>query len=699
MSKTTNTMRVSLLAAALALAFNGSAWAANKDDEDKPKKKSEKVTDLSKVCDDCPGSAGTSAWFEVGVGGQSDFSPRSDRFTGYQDDNAWVNAAGAYHYRGNGNGGYFDLKADDLGLDSRAISVEAGRQGKYDVTLEYDKVPNFRTPDAMTPFQDAGAGQMTLPVAWVKGTDATAMTTANAPLFSKTSLGTERERLGFKFSLIKSNEWGFGGYYKHEEKTGTRDQSATILFGAVQLPAPVQYQTDNFGIAVDYQGKKLQARVGYDGSVFKNDLNSIRWDNPFSAAAVSGRIAESPDNESHQISAMLGYQLTDRTRLSARLIRGEMTQNDAFLPYTINPGIVTAALPATSLDGKVDTTLAKVEINSRPSSRLRADASYTYSNRDNKTPVNNYEYVVTDALLWSALTLQNRPYSYEQRLLTGKVGYKLSEKTDISGGFDRDEMNRTYVQVEETDDKSLWAKFKIALSDTVEASLKVTHADRDASAPVARTTYVGVPDLLLVHNLADRQRDKYGLDLTYNPNEKLSLGFNADYFKDDYSNMALGLRMASGTSGNINLTYAFSKNLTASAYYTIERLRSEQGDPASWVASDTYQTQTVGVGGNWVAIPKKLNVGADLTYSDYSGKIDFAGGTALPNLGAQLTLLSLHGDYNFKDGVTLRAAYSYERYKESDWANVAIPEVLGMGGTPRDQDNHLLYLSVRYQLK
>jgi len=696
-------MRISLLAAALALAFNGTVWAEETKDTDKSDKKAAKSAadpvDLSKACDDCPGSAGTTAWAEVGLGGQNGTASQTDRYTGFGDKDAWANAAGEYLYRGNGNGGFLDLKAANLGLDSREVSVEAGRQGKYGVTLHYDQIPNFRRNDALSPFQNAGSGQMTLPVGWVKEFNTTDLLSQNADLLTKTTLGTERDRLGFKFSLIQSKEWGLGGYYQHEEKSGTRDQSANILTTAVQLPVPVRYQTDNFGLAVNYQGKDFQARLGYDGSVFENDLNAIQWDNPFDSPYSSGQIAEAPDNQFHQISATLGYQLTDRTRLSARLNRGKLTQNESFLPYTVNPTISTSPLPATSLDGKVDTTLAKIEINSRPSNRMRVDASYTYSERDNKTPVNSYEYVVTDALLWSSLSLQNRPYSYEQHLLTAKVGYKISGNTDISGGFDRDQMNRTYVQVEETDDQTLWAKLKTSWSDTVETSLKLSYANRNASTPVPRTTFTGEPDLLLIHNLADRERNKLGIDVAFNPNEKLSLGVNVDYFKDDYDEMVLGLKTASGANANINLTYTFNESLSASTYYSVERLASKQGGLPTWVLSDAYLTQTVGVGANWAAIPKKLNVGADLVYSDYTGKIDFDNGTPLPNLGATLILASIHGDYKIKDGVTLRAAYSYERYKESDWANIIPSTVLTLGMTPQTQEVHLIYFSVRYAFK
>ena len=210
----------------------------------------------------------------------------------------------------------------------------------------------------------------------------------------------------------------------------------------------------------------------------------------------TGRIADAPDNQFHKISALLGYQLTEHTRLGAQLAFGRMTQNQSFQPYTINPFIVTPALPASSLDGRVDTTLAKLDINSRPAPRLRLDASYTYSNRDNKTSVNNYNYVVTDSGMpidpntGLPVIRQNRPYSFEQQLLRTKVGYLLPNDINLSGGFDYDQMNRTYQLVEETKDKTLWTKVKLHLLDKVEEQPQVLVLDpgrvhRIVSSPAA----------------------------------------------------------------------------------------------------------------------------------------------------------------------------------------------------------------------
>ncbi len=365
-------MRYALLAAALMQAYPYAAEAAKKDPNEAPE------------CEDCPDMSGKNGWLELGIAAQSDDAYHFGRYTGHEESGGLLNASGGYTYRAKDNGGYLDVHANDLGLESRDIGLEAGRQGKYGVAVEYDQIPNFREPDTRSPFRRAGDGVLGLPAGWIDGGSSSTMPTLAADA-ARVPLQTERDRLGIKFVVTPGTRWEFSGHFRREEKDGVKDTGGTIGFNQTSmLPVPVNTRTDDFGLALGYRGDRLQASMAYDGSLFRNDFARIAWDNPFTAFPTSptGQMADAPDNEFHQWSAMLGYQLSDATRVTARLASGKMTQNDALLPYTVNPGIVTGALPTARFDGEVETTLAKVEINSRPTSKMRLDASYTYSDRD-----------------------------------------------------------------------------------------------------------------------------------------------------------------------------------------------------------------------------------------------------------------------------------------------------------------------------
>jgi MtrB/PioB family decaheme-associated outer membrane protein len=663
MSASKSPMQYALLVAALMQVLPTAAVAAEKAVK---ATKADKEDDSGKACEDCPDYSGWTKWIEFGLGAQSDDSYHFGRYRGLEEEGAHINANAEASYRAKTGGGYMNAKVTDLGLDSRNVQVEAGRQGKYGVAVEYDQVPNFLKQ------------------------------------YPGTSIKTERDRTGIKFTAIPGKDWEISGFYRHEEKDGTREVGGTFGFSQTQiLAAPVSYETNDFGLNLGYKGEKLQALVAYAGSLFNNDNADLTWPNSLPPPAM-GRIAEAPDNQSHQISALLGYQLTERTRIGAKLAFGRMTQDQAFLPYSTSP---TPALPTSNLDGEVKTTLAKLDISSRPSPRLRLEGSYTYSDRDNNTPINTYSYFITDTIA-SPGARDNRPYSFEQHLLRMKAGYRLPKDADISGGFDFDKMDRTYQQVSETEDKTLWAKLKLHPMEGVETTVKYSRSERDASA---YTPLAGENPLMRVFNLADRSRDKFGLDLTYNPQEKLTLGFALDYYKDDYENAPLlGLNKATGLSATPSLTYVFSDDLSASAYYSHEKLSSDQSGQewitgpvivGDWAVSDSNTTQTVGLSISWKAIPKKLDMGADVVYADFTGKLHYQSEPNLPDISSTLTAIGVHGIYKVSDAMSFRADYRYERYKDSDWSNVALPSVITLGVTPQKQETHLIYLSVRYTFK
>ena len=136
-------------------------------------------------------------------------------------------------------------------------------------------------------------------------------------------------------------------------------------------------------------GRRLQATLAYQASLFRNGNDALTWTNPFSNAAIAGtrgQLALAPDNQFHQVQATLGYQASPRIRASAELAFGRMTQDQPFLASTLNPGLTVPGLPAASLQGRADTLNAAARVTARLTERWRLNASYSHDERDNRTP-------------------------------------------------------------------------------------------------------------------------------------------------------------------------------------------------------------------------------------------------------------------------------------------------------------------------
>src|SRR3990172_11774700 len=202
-----------------------------------------------------------------------------------------------------------------------------------------------------------------------------------------------------------------------------------------------------------------------------------------------------PDNQFHQVSLLGGYNLTDKTRVTADLALGKMTQDEEFLPYTVNSGLLVQnadpatpalALPRSSLVGWIDTTLLNLRIASRPTPQLYWNAAYRYDDRDNKTPRDEYVYIGGDSQTQdtSATSLRrrfNEPYSYQEHQLKLDAGYQLFRRTDLTVGAERKETERTYSEREEATEDTYRVGLKSDLTETVSTGIRLSRADRHGS--------------------------------------------------------------------------------------------------------------------------------------------------------------------------------------------------------------------------
>ena len=662
-------------------------------------------------CKYCPDYTGTEGWVEPGIGYQSEDSYKFGRYTGLKDEGAFGNASGHLKHQGE-DGRYFEIRGRNIGLDSRDVQIEGGKYGKHELFLEYDQLPSFNDDTTSSPFRGRDGSRLFLPPNWVPAAKTQDMATLRQNLKDVT-IKTERKRLQADYSYRPFRKWEFTAHLMHEKKDGTQDTGATFGFTETSiLPAPFEYQTNELGLGIGYTGKKLQAQLAYDGSFFKQDKDRGQvWQNPYvntSDPNGYGQYAETPDNKYQKLSATLGYSLLQHTRVNAHLAIGRLTQDENFLPFTINPDLG-GPLPANDLDGEVNSTLARLGISSRFLPRLQVNANYTYSNRDNDSDRNTYDYVVTD--LWNASTpRKNLPYSFKQHLFRSSAAYRLSNRTDMSLGFDYNRMERNHQEVNNTQEKTVWGELRARPHEIVDASIKYSYADRSNS------DYDSVPQItppqnprMRIFNLADRKQNKVSGSLSITPIPVLSLGLSADYHNDDYDNTDLGLRESKGTSYTVDLSYLINENLTTSAYYTGELLKSDQAGSDNfsnpdWFTDDENTTHTVGVSINWAVIPDKLDIGTDLVYSDYTGKINYDNAPNYPDLESTLKSVRIHGTYKMKENLSVKHSYWYDDYSEDDWAKdgigvATLPTVLGLGAETQDYDVHVIAASIRYELQ
>jgi MtrB/PioB family decaheme-associated outer membrane protein len=452
--------------------------------------------------------------------------------------------------------------------------------------------------------------------------------------------------------------------------------------------------------------------LGFISSQFDNGNSSLTWQNPFSSQPQHStfRAALEPGNKFYQFNLSGAYAITSWIKLSGQAAIGRLTQDDPFLPYTINPEYSDLPLPRSSLDGKLDATTYNFagKLFARINNGLSFTARGKWDERDNKTPVDLYTPVITDLVPITAR--YNRPYSYKREQYSADVRYRAARVIRLSAGGKQQNLDRTLQAVERTKETTWWGEVKVTPTFNTEFRIKGEWADRDISNYLQPDDGGPVDNpLMRKFNMADRNRNRVLVEFDYMPTA--SLGINLGYIqgKSKYKNSPLGLQESNDESYSANLNYAISEKVNAYAFYNLDFLDADilntvGGASAPWTAATRDRIETTGVGLSAVT-SEKSSLGVDYVYAGSTGRISVTTSADEPPfepLKTNLKNFKLHFDYDFSDHWGYKLYAEREQYDSRDWAIDGIGvdginSVLTMGETSPDYSVWYYRIQVNYR--
>lgn len=662
-------------------------------------------------CEYCPFEDGARAVYDAGGDYVSEDAVRFGNGTGYDEKGGYADLGGEGTYTNKAT--RVSWYAEDLGLKSRVLEFSAGRPGSFGIDLNYRELPYRRFGSTSTVFANSGDA-LTLPAGWVSAGTTGGFTALNASLTPQ-NIETDRQILEFGADYLASSRVKLFADYRRQQRDGVSIMSGSGFTQAAFLPRPIDDYTDQFNAGVQFGSGSFNMTLGYFGSFYRNEVDSLTWDNPFTAGPGGdrGRLAVEPDNDFQQFSLAAVYRATAFDTViafSAAVGRGE--QNADLLPYTINPLLVTPALPVASLDGQVDTSNYGLTITSRPHERVGIKLAYRYDERDNQTPLSAWSRVITDTLP-SGAAENNIPYSFERSRLNLSGTLRIFDSLSILGGYDRTELDRDFQEVASQIEDAGWGKLRWRPTPYLEATFKGGASQRD---PEDYDTDVGLlfgqNPLMRKYNLAYRYREFAEVSLSASLAERpLSVGMTYLYADDSYSDSALGLTESTEERFAVDFSWAISDRsslyLTAGGD-TIDALQlaSETFAGPDWAASHDDSFTHYG-GGFRVGMGERTDLTLDYTRSDGETEILHEGPTVaanpLPKLESTMDSLRLALRFGVSPRFDVNLQARYERFETADWALEGvepdtIPTVLTMGADPYDYDVWVVSVGFSYKV-
>jgi hypothetical protein len=441
---------------------------------------------------------------EVGVGGVSDNSSKFGEYNGLQNQGPF----GIANFDLRGGAAYdsastwrWHLKGTNLGLETRNLSAEFGKQGKFRFHFVYDELLANRSDTFQTPYLGAGTNNLTLPSNWIApkvpqvsatavnflsfdpiaGTGSTivagvltpptaaqlatlaSIRTADVPAFHNFDLATKRTRVDVGFSYSPDQQWDIPVSFTHEHKSGSKALGAVssqVSEFAIIMPDRVDQDTDQANASVTYKHKKLLVTFAYYGSFFHNNVKSMTWQD-VNDPTKSATMASAPSNQFNQFSTTFGYKISSNAKLVVTGSYGRSTQNDPFLdPTTAANGQLAFGLAASSLNGLVVSSMINAKLTAKRGKNWNFSAAYKFDNRDNQTPVSIYLFQDANeaksgvspfaglnglpATLGSNTNIYaNRAYSKKINQLNLQVERSVGKRQVLQAGYDWQRINRS----------------------------------------------------------------------------------------------------------------------------------------------------------------------------------------------------------------------------------------------------------------
>ena len=680
-----------------------------------------------------------------------------------------------------------DVGGKNIGYDDQSYYLEASKAGQHYFNFDWDQTPHLYSTSAQTFYQGLGTGALTLPpgMRGAGGFGNLIYNNANPgpgqvginPFLYQTDIGIKRNTGAVAYRWTPTDAWDIKAEYAHLDRTGTQ-ADGIVGFGRVggggsapvQVAKPVDDTTQNYGVNGEYAGtspwgKRFTFKLAYAGSTYTDNLSSFLVQNPYTSASqvTTGlspfaRMSLPPSNKMNAVGGTWSSDLPWKSRYAGTLNYTMMRQNEAFQPMSFQQP--SFPLPATSLNGAVNTLLSNNIITTQITPELANKASYRYYNYDNSTPQLLFPNWVSLDRVFGVNTetaIQALVLSYNKQNAGDELVWRPTREWTVGAAYGYERYNWTNYVAAATNENSgkVFADWKPTSWFTLRSSAYFSDR-RSVNYDLASFTNNQFPGtdagngfkfspsyrMLMIDN-RERWKANVAFDMVVAPGVLITPTFK--YQDDNYGlNPAnqLGLTDARSWNAGIDLTYIINPQASVSFGYMYERLdqlvyNMNSTDPTAIPGGSLFQQTNDRISVNtftgvvrYAAIPDKLDT--ELRYTLSNGvdnqNLLFATGInpvcptgmpagfncQFPNVTSLFQRLDATATYTFdktqvaalgwKGEVKAKLRYAWERNSVNNWqqnplmptGNTGEPTLIYLASDNPNYNVHMMAASLAF---
>ena len=639
----------------------------------------------------------------------------------------------------------FGASAQNIGYRDQSFLAEY-RGGRGSFTGLFQSIPLNYGYNTSTPWVEHSPGILTLDPAAralvqagaAVGIPQTAAQLATPSIYrglaNPFTLESLRQTGTFGASYALTKDVAIDGSVNSYKREGHQPWGASFAFNvANEVPLAVNSRTNEARAGLEWTRPKGMFRVAYWGSFYDNRVKQLVWDNayratdtnPIDASGYSngngpaqGRMSVPPSNTLNAITGIAMYKIRPRTVVNGAATFTQMSQNDALIPWTINPVINTpavfaqypnlAALPRSTAEAKVHGVNAVINLSSHENRHVGFEAHYRYNDHVNTTPLfDATQYVRFDAVpeVTGGPTQQ---FNITENYADLSATVNAVRYTALRVGYTRDAFDRTGRSFSNMTDNTVYTSADVIGNQWVSVrALYAFTARKGSGFSEDAIEEGGAQPGLRFYDEADRDRNRGTLLFTVNPTDIMDVTFSLVAGNDRYHGPGheFGLLDNNNQSYNAGINIYPADVIAFGANYGREHFASNQKsrnanpppdptftDPTrDWTLKNTENENNVNVYLDLPKLARKTNARLTWDFANSDNGFLFGGPRIpalaaigqfipLPNVTTNWNRIAADVQHFFVPKIGVGVDYWYERFDTVDFNTIDLPN---QPGTPR----------------
>jgi len=581
---------------------------------------------------------------EVSITGQHlNMEGEKAKFNEYRDIRDGF--TGDFYLRYEKDNYHMDAQGRDVGRRDQSYELSGGKWGSFRYEFGYDRIPHNFTTGARSFYTGVGGNDLTY-TAHPPSTDFRTWNTFDYSVDRKNFNG------GIELTMIKP--FYVGVSVAREERNGIYPigSAATSAGGiALELPTPINYQTDYLRLEAGYNKKPFSLQFSYLCGQFTNDNSSLNFRNPGTdnTAATTDSFTMPPDNDYYKFDFKGALRLPWNSKLNAALgfSRTEAARN-LFDSYTYDVTAATSNIGVQGrrgitlndyvFNGKLDTQKYDFNLTSNPLYFLDGKVFYRYYKTDNKSDL----ITTTDsAVTPSTFDNSSELFDYSNYRWGAELGFRLPWSLYLRGNYTRNHIERHREDIPENDDDIYRIRLSWSGVEVLVVRLEYERLNRKADFHVPPGS-PAIENYIRRWDGAPKEQDSYKASVDFIPLENLTFTVEYKYRYVDYTDTIVGLQKLKGNEWHLDADYLIAKRVRLFGYFDYEYYKLDQfqrqftsdanANPAlpptasafNWTVTETNHNYAYGAGTDIYVVPNKLTLKLQFSYINSTGFADYS---------------------------------------------------------------------------